>query len=268
MGQVVTIWGTLFLGSFSQICSIQHSKKWHWHLLFVGIDARSARSMMRARLRERRQLPRLAMAIVLLLLLDGADDADDDELLLMPILSTLARLGQRDRLLWCPRLRPTAESFPTTQAYQLFRFKPGDIARLVVLLRIPRVVLQNRAVVHAEEALLIFLIRFAFPGAACACFLLCMLRLKPRLLRFCLPRSAGRWVTHLLIFGGSPGLLSETFYVVLQHVYGTFYEPCLRDLGRYSEFFEEWAAAVDAMVAPLPEHRGRVFGFIDGTVRR
>jgi hypothetical protein len=89
--------------------------------------------------------------------------------------------------------------------------------------------------------------------------------------RRCFTGVAGRWVSHVLIFGGSPGQLSETFHAVLRHVYETFVAGCLRNLARYREWFPVWADAIDGRVAQLPAHADagqRIFGFLDGTVRR
>ena len=125
--------------------------------------------------------------------------------------------------------------------------------------------------VHPEEALLVFLARLAFPGTSLFAAPLRGSRLPccwGRADRVPSPFEPGRWVTHLRIFGGSPGLLSETFQVVLHHVHDTFVPSCLTNIQRYSPWFSAWADVIEEFIDPLDEHGGRIFGFIDGTVRR
>ncbi|KAK3285353.1 hypothetical protein CYMTET_7038 [Cymbomonas tetramitiformis] len=87
-----------------------------------------------------------------------------------------------------------------------------------------------------EEALLFFLARFAFPG---------------------------RWVTHMFVFGGSPGFLSESMYFILNHIYDTFSNALLDNLDRYAPLFESWAAIIRAKGGTLLN----CAVFIDGTIR-
>jgi hypothetical protein len=84
----------------------------------------------------------------------------------------------------------------------------------------------------------------------------------------------GRWFSHMQVFGGSAGLLSETFYQVLRHVDSTFCDQCLSTPERYAPFFPEWAeavaraAALDPALYPQNYRDGcGVIGFVDGTVR-
>jgi hypothetical protein len=143
------IWGlsTPYMGSY-------------WQSFWKRSDLFNLSMPMAPRLRERRALLRVCLVLtqyLMELLADGADF--DPRVALLPTLVVAVRLAQRDVLPYEPRLRPTADSFDATRAYQLFRFTPPHLRLLVRLLRVPTVYLHNRAVVQPEEALLVLLDR-------------------------------------------------------------------------------------------------------------
>jgi len=139
-----------------------------------------------------------------------------------------------------PRRFRRLVEFSDEECKHLFMFESkDDIRQLMHGLHIPdRFQRENRGYVSGEEAFLIMLMRFVYPG---------------------------RWCQHMETFGGSAGFLSETFYLVLEHIHSNESERLLGDLSRYSPLFPMWA---DAIATKRGEHSANVWGFIDGTLRK
>ena len=97
--------------------------------------------------------------------------------------------------------------------------------------------LSNRSYVSGEEALLILLARFSYPG---------------------------RWTGLMSMFGGGAGFLSEAMYKALDHIHADA-DELLGNLSRYGCYFPEWAAAV---ANKRGADSGDVCLFIDGTLRK
>ena len=92
-----------------------------------------------------------------------------------------------------PRRFRSLEEFGDEECKHLFMFdSQADIRELMQGFQIPdRFKLSNGSYVSGEEAFLILLMRFVYPG---------------------------RWCQHMETFGGSAGFHSESFYLVLNHI--------------------------------------------------
>jgi hypothetical protein len=141
---------------------------------------------------------------------------------------------------YVPRRYRTLDEFSDAQCKHLFKYEnKHDIRRLMTAMNIPEDFQRsNGSYVSGEEAFLITLMRFTYPL---------------------------RWCTHMETFGGSAGFLSETFYLVLNHIYDNFADKVLNDLSRYAALFPKWA---NAIATKRGAYSGDVALFIDGTIRR
>jgi hypothetical protein len=144
------------------------------------------------------------------------------------------------RMLWLPRQHRTVNSFTDDECLTNFRYNFGsDVTRLISLFGVPATFKKkNGGIVTGEEAMLILLARFAYPA---------------------------RWTALVYIFGGSPGFLSETMYLVLHWLYEHAADTLLNNFSRYSTFFAGWAAAI---ARKRGSYSGGVAMFIDGTLRK
>jgi hypothetical protein len=137
------------------------------------------------------------------------------------------------------RRRRDISTFTDAECRVHFRFESkDDLRRLLTVFDFPETfMLSNRSYVSGEEALLILLARFSYPG---------------------------RWTGLMSMFGGGAGFLSEAMYKALDHIHADA-DELLGNLSRYGCYFPEWAAAV---ANKRGADSGDVCLFIDGTLRK
>ena len=138
------------------------------------------------------------------------------------------------------RLRRKINDFTDDECRAYFRFEsPEDLHRMLAVFNFPeKFTLSERHYVSGEEAFLILLARFSYPG---------------------------RWTGLMTLFGGGSGFLSESMYCALDHIYANYADELLGNLSRYGKYFPEWAAAV---AKKRGAYSGDVALFIDGTLRK
>ena len=131
------------------------------------------------------------------------------------------------------------DTWDDTQCWYHFRFMKNDIYRLKEALHIPDTVLTyNRMKLDGEEALCMFLQRFAYPC---------------------------RYVDMISNYGRSIPEFSIVTNMMVEYIYGTF-SHVLSDFNHPifdTSKLEEYCVAIHNKGAPL----SNCFGFIDGTVR-
>ena len=142
--------------------------------------------------------------------------------------------------LYIPRRFRTIRSFTPDQRLAHFRFQEAtDLQRLMQVFDFPETFKRrNGGLVTGEEAVLILLARFTYPS---------------------------RWAELIEMFGGSPGFLSETFYLALNHIHDNHADELLHNFGRYEPYFQTWAEAIERTRGA---YSGDVAFFIDGTLRK
>eukprot|EP00959_Pyramimonas_sp_CCMP1952_P296594 6204463-Pyramimonas_sp.AAC.2 len=173
-----------------------------------------------------------------MMLEDYEDDDDGFMAVLLQGIGVLLMLNLEDpEVCSVPRVRASFEKVAHLDMKRLFRFDFDGVHRLINALQLPDFRLSNNAAYRREEALLILLSRLHAPG---------------------------RWEDEKFRFGDTNGKLSETYNLVIRHLYTNFCVPLLRDLRRYIPQFQRWAQAIYNASGAIEN----CVGFLDGTHNR